>query len=251
MRSYAKASAVIYADEAFDTPVRIDRQAKFVALTNDKQFHEVILNGGNVSIKALGQAPALGHIVRRAQYLVLYPDDKNLTSGFLFTNNEGSVTTAAGDVSIAYNTATPAERAEWVDMYLGGTWHARVKRTEVIFGCDTRSSNLTSVSTGGEVPASVLYPNGYDRVQRSNQLIMESGKVYEMGCNGTTPVLRDSGQRYDQAFKRMYRSGGETLGLGRDGKLYRVQGSTSSVVQTALDGRIHDFVSSESFSFFQ
>ena len=38
LRAYSKASAVIYADEAFDTPVSIDRTEKFVLLTNKKEF---------------------------------------------------------------------------------------------------------------------------------------------------------------------------------------------------------------------
>lgn len=251
LRSYAKASSVVYADEAFDSPVRIDRVNTFVALTNDLKFHEFTVSGSNVTIKALGSAPALGHMVRRAQYLVFYPEDKNLTSGFLFLNDEGTIAQTAGDVSNEYNNSTPALRAEWVDMYLGGTWHAKVKRTEVIFGCEARSTTLTTLSTNGETPVAVIYPNGYDRVQRSNQVLMASGKVFDMGCNGNSAFLRESSTRFDQSFKRLYRSGGETIALGTNGKLYRVNGSTSTVLSTALDGRIHDFAAAESFNFFQ
>ncbi len=251
LMAYAKASSVVYADEAFDQPVNVDRANGFVVLTNDSQFHEVSMNGGVATVKALGTAPALGHLVKRAGYLVLYPDDKNLNSGFVFTNNEGVLNQAAGDVSTEYNNSTVAQRGEWVDMFLGGLWHAKVKRTEVIFGCDTRSNSLSTLPTNGETPVSVLYPNGYDRSARSTTMLMASGKVFEFGCNGTSPFLRNSNNTYDRAFKRIYKSGTETLGLGADGKLYRVNGMTSTPLSTSLDGRIHDLVSMQSFGFFQ
>lgn len=251
LRSYAKASSVVYADEAFDTPTRIDRTNTFVAMTNDLKLHELTVSGSNVAIKALGSAPALGHMVRRAQYLVLYPEDKNLISGFMFLNDEGTIAQTAGDVSVDYNKSTPAQRAEWVDMYLGGTWYAKVKRTEVLVGCDPRSTTTATLSTNGETPVSVIYPSGYDRVQRANQVLMASGKVFDMGCNGNSPFLRPSNTSFNQSLKRLYRSGSETLALGADGKLYRVNGSTATVLSTALDGRIHDFAAAESFNFFQ
>lgn len=251
MKAYAAASAVVYADEAFDQAVNIDRANGFVVLTNDNQLHQVSVNGSNVTLKALGQAPALGHLVKRAQYFVLYPDDKNLTSGYFFLNNEGSITTAAGSVSVEYNNSTPAVRGEWVDVYLGGLWHSRVKKTEIIFGCDTRSTSTQSLSTNGETPISLIYPNGYARDTKAAQVLMASGKIYDIGCSGTSPYYRASSSVYDRPMKRIYKSGSDVLGLGADGKLYRVNGMSTSALSSSIDGRIHDLVSAQSFSFFQ
>lgn len=251
MKAYAAASSVVYADEAFDQTPRIDRQDGFVVLTNDGQFHQVTVSGSSVNAKALGNAPALGHIVKRAQYFVLYPEDKNLASGYLFLNNEGTIQQAAGTVSVDYNNSSVADRGQWVDVYLGGLWHARVKKTEIVFGCSTSSTSTQSLSTNGETPISLVYPNGYARDTRAAQVLMSSGKIFDIGCNGTSPYLRDSGQSYDRPMKRVYKAGGEILGLGADGKLYRVSGVTTSPLSSSLDGRIFDMASAQSFSFFQ
>jgi hypothetical protein len=251
LKAYSAASAVVYADEAFDETPRIDRQDGFVVLANDGQLHKVEVNGSSVSFKALGQAPALGHLVKRAQYFVLYPDDKNLTSGYFFLNNEGTIQQTAGTVSAEYNGQTPAQRAEWVDVYLGGLWYSKVKRTEIIFGCSATSTSTQSVSTNGETPVTLIYPNGYARDTRTAQVLMASGKVFDMGCNGTTPYLRASASTFDRPMKRVYKSGSDVLGLGTDGKLYRLNGFTSTALSTSLDGRIYDLVAAQSFSFFQ
>jgi hypothetical protein len=250
LRAYAAASAVIYADEAFEEPVHIDRTDKFLLLTNDKAFYELGADGSS-QISRLGDAPALGHLVKRAQYSILYPDDKTLPARYVFAHDEGELNQQAGDVATAYNASTPAERAQLVDMHMGAQWTALVYRDHLHFTCDPRSSAAQDISTGGAVPAAVLYPTGVDRAATSALLVMESGAVMEFGCHSTTPYLQVSTTRFDQTYKRVYRAGGEVLGLTKDGRLFKIDGALSSPLQTAVDGRIFDLVPAQNFAFFK
>ncbi len=246
LRSYARASSVIYADEAFENKVRVDRTPQFMVMTNNGEFHAVSAQG---QLKRLGSSPAIGRIALRAQHMVLYPDDKSLKAKYLFVNNEGEINQEAGDIAIEYNSQTPQQRANWMGVHIGAQWTTKVFKDKLVFTCDPRAATVRELSTNGEIPANIIYPNGYDRGSSSASLVMESGRVFEFGCQNNNPFLRQS-SNLDQPYKRVHKQGDDVLGLGQDGKLYKINGSTSTVISTSLDGRIHDLVPYQAFSFF-
>jgi len=247
LRSYSRASAVIYADEAFEHAVRIDRQPRFLVMANNSEFHVLEANG---QLKRLGSVPALGKISLRAQHMVLYPDDRGLKAKYLFVNDEGEINQEAGDIAIEYNALSPAQRANWVGVHIGAQWTTKVLKDRLVFTCDPRAATVRELLTNGEVPADIVYPNGYDRGSSSASLVMESGKLFDFGCQGANPYLRQSARVLDQPYKRIQKAGNEVIGLGQDGKLYRIQGATSTLLSTALDGRIHELVPYHSYAFF-
>lgn len=246
LRSYSRASSVIYADEAFENKVRVDRTPQFMIMTNSGEFHAVSAQG---QLKRLGNSPAVGRIALRAQHMVLYPDDKSLKAKYLFVNNEGEINQEAGDIAIEYNSQTPQQRANWVGVHIGAQWSTKVFRDKLVFTCDPRAATVRELSTNGEIPANIIYPNGYDRGSNGASLVMESGRVFEFGCQSNNPFLRQS-SNLDQTYKRVHKQGDDVLGLGQDGKLYKIRGSTSTLISTSVDGRIHDLVPYQSFSFF-
>jgi hypothetical protein len=79
---------------------------------------------------------------------------------------------------------------------------------------------------------------------------MQSGRIMEFGCQGTSAFLRPSNVTFDQTYKRIYKIGAEVLGLSQDGKLFRIQGNTSSQIQTSVDGRITEIAPRQTYSFF-
>lgn len=247
MRAYSRSSAVIYADEAFEQPVNINRQAQFLVMTDSAEFYTVDTAG---QLKRLGDSPALGKISLRSQLMVLYPDDKTLKAKYLFVNNEGELNQEAGDIAIEYNSQTEAQRAEWVGVHISGQWAAKVMKDRLQFSCDPRSEEKSELSTNGEVPANIIYPEGYSRAAPKASVVMESGRIYDFGCERKRPFLRTSTAVLDQPYKRIHKAGADLVGLGLDGKLYKIQGATSTPLSTALDGRVYDLVPYQTYGFF-
>lgn len=249
LKAYSRSAAVIYADEAFEAPVRIDRQQQFLLMTTQGEFHTLNLAGG-VTTRQLGESPALGKLVMRAQHMILYPDDKSLPAKYVFARNEGDIQQAAGDIAVEYNGLAPAARAEWVDVHIGAQWAARILRDKMRIGCDPRSDSSTDVSNNGEIPVAMVYPNGYDRAARQAHVAMQSGRIFEIGCSGNRPYARPSSLSFDQPYKRIQKAGADVVGLTADGRLFRISGSTSTALQTPLDGRIHEISPNQHVEFF-
>ncbi|MGE4132247.1 MAG: hypothetical protein AB7F86_11455 [Bdellovibrionales bacterium] len=249
LKSYSRAAAISYADEAFEHQVQIQRQSQFMLMTSDGGFHLLNLSNGIVTTD-LGQSPSLGKISMRGQHMILYPEDKSQPARYVFARNEGEIAQQAGDIAVEYNSLTSVERAQWVDVHIGAQWSAQIMKSKIKMGCNPRSSDTTDVSVGGETPAALLYPTGYDRAAPSAHLAMESGKIYEFGCQRGSPFLRASSMTFDQRFKRVLKSGPDVLGLAADGRLFRIQGATSSALQTSLDGRIYELAPNQLVSFF-
>ncbi len=249
LKAYAKSSAVIYADEAFEAPVRVDRVNEFTFMTTDRKFHRLNLDSG-VEIEDLGTAPALGQIVMRGQHMILFPEDKTLTAKYVFARDEGELPQTAGDIAVEYNGLTPAQRTEWVGIHLGAQWSAKILKTKLVLACDPRAATSNDVSTNGETPVAAVYPNGYDRANMYAHLVMASGRVFEFGCNDKSAFLRASSEVLDGNFKRIHKAGGNVVGLGVDGKLYRIENGRSTLLSTAFDGQVFDLVPSQTYSFF-
>lgn len=248
LRAYAKASAVIYADEAFQTAVRVDRKAQFLVLNRDRAFHTIDVSQG-FATQPLGQAPELGHVVMRGQHMILFPENKASLARYLFARNEGEIAQQAGDVALEYNSQSPTDRARLIDVHIGTQWVAQVFPDKIRFACDPRSETKRDVALT-ERPKALLYPNGYDRGAKVAQLQMDSGKVLDIGCNRGTAEVKASTLSLDRGFKKMYRSGTETLGLTEAGLLFRIQNGRSTPLATPFDGHIYELVPTQSYDFF-
>jgi hypothetical protein len=248
MKAYAKASAVIYADEAFENPVRINRSESLLALTNSLDFYSINPQTGET--KQLGKTPLAGKIVKRAQHMIIFPTDKNQKAQYLFANDEGQIAQSPSDMVTEYNGQTPDQKANLVDMHIAAQWSARVYKTSVTFVCSPTSPATTVVKLPeGEVAANLVYPNGYSRDSYTVQLLTESGKALDIGCENKKASVKASNLRLDQPYSRIYKANGVVLGLS-NGKLYKIDGERSSGLQTTIDGSISEITTQQTFEFF-
>lgn len=249
LRSYARSSAVVYADEAFDTPARVTRNLHFLVMTRDQQFHSLKVAGGAVETKEMGRSPALGHIVLRGQHMILYPDDKSLLAKYVFARDEGEIQQAAGDIAVEYNGQSPQQRAELLDVHIGGQWSAKVYASRVSLACDPGSEAKGDVSLSDDTAVGLIYPNGYDRGSLRAHLIMQSGRVFEVGCENKKPFLRAANLTFDQNFKRIHKAGGDVIGLSEDGRLFYINGGRSTPVPVSFSGQVHELIPSQTVDF--
>ncbi len=225
LKAYARSSAVVYADEAFETKVRIDRTQQFLVMDQGKNFHMVRADG---SSQVLGQSPLLGKIVMRGQHMTLIPDDLNEKARFVFARDEGPINQEAGELAVEYNSQTPQQRATLVDMHIATQWNVRVYQDRAKFACDPRSKETKEIAIKGDVPVGMIYLDGYDRAAKGAHLMMQSGRVYDIGCSSkTSPMLNPSTVTLDQTYKSIYKVGELTLGLTMNGELRQISGSTS------------------------
>jgi len=248
LMAYARGSAVIYADEAFEQTVNIDREQQFLLMTNDLEFHGFDANAPSKGT-SLGHSPAMGQIMVRASYYLIFPDDKTQPATFVFLNDAGPIVQAPGADALAYNQMTPAEKAELVGIHYGGTWGGRVYKSKVSFSCGMGASATELPVTGG-IPVSILYPNGYSREAFSTFMQMDNGSVYEFGCtNGKTPFITKSAP-FDQIYKQMYMSAGTTVGLTFDGRLFKIANGVSSLIANPYNGTITELAPNQVYGFF-
>jgi hypothetical protein len=247
LKAYAKASSVIYADEAFEKTVQINRTEQLMLLTESLDFN--VFTPGVNKVDLLGKAPAAGRIFKRAQYMVLIPSDKTLNARYVFARNEGEVSQSAGDMMSEYNGQTTAQKANLVDVHNGGVFTARVYKNSIKFTCDRNSAAARDVDLpAGVVAKSLLYPNGYDRSAMSANMISENGDIYDIGCQRTTPYVKASALRFDQKYSRMYKVAGQNYGLNAAGDLFVVDTNTSTSLNLGL--KIIEIAPFQSYEFF-
>lgn len=250
LKAYAKSSAIVYADEAFEVPVKIHRAEKLLALTNTRDFHSMDME--TKEIKTLGKAPSLGHIIRRGQHMILFPEDKTLKAGYVFSNNEGELEQSPSDMVTEYNAQTPEEKAKLIDLHIGAQWSARIYADSVKFLCDPRSPSEAVLSLpNGLTAASLVYPEGYARDKYSVVLSTVSGDLLEVGCANKRAYVKASTVVLDQPYKRIQKAGGAVLGLTAAGDLFQLEQGRSTPVVTDLQGTIVDIAPQESFRFFE
>lgn len=248
LKAYARSASVIYADEAFEETVRITRTARFMVITKDRNIHTLNLDGSH---QVVGQAPELGHVVMRSQHMIFFPDNTASRARWLFARNEGELTSSAGNQADEYNALSAGDRASMVDVHVGAQWNARVYKTKVRFDCDPNRPNTQELAIS-DTPVGLLYVNGYDRASKSAQLMTESGKVYDLGCNGTSAFLRASSTTLDLQYKSLYKVGSLTLGVTPDGNLREISGSTSRPYSLGrgLDGQVHEIMPNQAVDFY-
>lgn len=250
LRAYARATALTYADEAFQTEVKIARGRGYLAVTEDQQAHIVRVDGESVTSRDLGRLPEAGRIVPRGQHMILFPEDLAHPARFVFPRGEGDTEQAAGDLAIEYNAQDVSTRAMLRDVHIGATWGVRLNTDTARFTCDP-SSNTTSELRLPEAASNFIYPNGYNRGASAITMVSVSGTLYELGCGADrTPFVRASTLKLDQAYARVFKSGETTVGLTRAGRLVRVTEQRSEALALPFNGRVRELVPYDDVEFF-
>ncbi len=249
LKAYAKASSVVYADEAFENAVKINRTEQLIILTESLDFNA--LNTQTMKLDKLGQSPLAGRIFKRGSHMVLVPTDKTKNARYVFARNEGEVTQSPGDMMTEYNAQPIAQKAELVDVHYGAQFTARVYKTSVKFTCDPKSPTTNDISLPtGAVAASLIYPNGYDRAAKMAYLTSEAGDIFEIGCKGVNAYMQPASLKLDQKYSRMYKVSGVTFGLNQNGELFNVETNRSTLLNLNVNSKIIEIAPFQSYEFF-
>lgn len=250
LKAYARAAAVTYADETFETPAQVLRDPQLLIMTNKGDFHGYSI--GSDHLENLGQTPALGHIALRAQHLILFPEDKTKTAKYVFANNAGDINQAAGDAALEYNSKTPEQRAEFVDLHVAAQWNAKIYKSKIAFSCSASTEALSEIQFDSGVTAvGILNINGYDRIARSNYVMASNGTIYEFGCTtGSKSFLKPTSIKLDQNYKRIHKIGNTIVGLTTDGHLMEINNGVSKPILTAVDGQVFEIAPRATYTFF-
>jgi len=250
LKTYAKLSAVIYADEAFENPVKIKRSENLLVLANTLDFYSVDVQKNE--IKKLGKTSAPGRIVRKGQQMIIFPDDKTLKAQYVFSNDAGELNQSPSDFVTEYNAQNPGQKANLVDLHVGAQWSARIYKNKVSLICNPRSFEIKDIQLPNSLTATgLIYPEGYARDKYTVLLTTENGEVFEAGCVNMQGSLKASTLRLDQKYLRIHKAGAQVFGLAADGKLYKLEAGRSTPVQTSLDGSIIEIIPQQSFEFFE
>lgn len=248
LKAYSMASAVTYADEAFEVATKVNREEKLLIMTNSRDLYALDTLNAN-RLEPAGQAPALGHLILRAQHLILFPEDKNLTARYMFTNNAGEIPQSAGEIALNYNASSPVDRAKLIDVHIGGQWSAQVYRDKVTFTCDPKANTQSTLNLPGTTAVGILYVDGYSRTANQTYLMTSTGEVFDLGCPGKKALLRPSSLKLDKNFKRLHKVGGRLFALTQDGSLYELKGSQVTPIKTGQEGQIFEIAPKQSFQF--
>ena len=255
LKAYARASAVIYADEAFESPVRINRAETLLVLNSNLDFYTIDVATGKAT--KLGKAPYAGKIVRRAQHMILFPNDKTLKNQYLFTNDQGTVEQEAGELFAEYNGQTPEQRANLVGLHIGTQMTIRVYKTSARFTCDPSSPTTSDVSLpANQVAANIVYINGYNREASSTFVQTVDGSVFEIGCSSKTKAfVKEATVKLDQKYTSVQKLGSQVLGLNANNQIFKLEmnsnaTSRSEVLSTDV-GQIIEMTPHQTFDFFE
>lgn len=249
LKAYSMASAVTYADEAFETPVKVHRKTELLVMNNNKNLFA--LDSQTLSLKELGQAPFIGKIIPRAQHLILFPEDKNQNARYLFSKNEGEISQSPGELVSIYNSLPPAEKANLLDVHIGGQWSAKIYSQKITFSCDPKSSATSDLTLGQETAQNLIYPQGYNRTAKGTYLMATSGNVLEIGCSDRTmkPFIRASTYKMDRPYVQVHRLEPYIVALDKNGELYLINNQSSTPLKTSQNGQIVQLAPRQSFEF--
>ncbi|MCM2352154.1 MAG: hypothetical protein NDI63_00965 [Pseudobdellovibrio sp.] len=217
-RALAQASSLIYAAEAFQTPVKINKEEAFLALTLDRELYQIDSN--LKSAKLIGTTEKHGNFAKSKMGLIFLPEDKALPMVKIFPTGQTSPT------SSEYND-NAATRSNVVDYYFAWTWNARIEKNKVKFFCDKRENptQANEVSVGGAL--SVIYPEGY-APEKNYAYIKTTNGVVKISCEGSTgKVVAANNITVDADVKRVQKANSTLIGLTNDGDLLNLSNNSS------------------------
>ncbi len=250
LKAYSMSSAATYADETFETPVRVSKNPILLIMNQTGQFYSITLSGQPV-IEPLGQSPSVGRIVMRAQHMILFPEDKTLPAKYVFSKNEGDIAQTAGDAILEYNAQSPQQKADLKDMFSGAQWNARVYTNKIKFACDPKSADTTDVAlTQGELAGNILHLDGYKRESKTSYLMTTSGSVLEFGCTNNRAFVKPSNIQLNQKLKRAYKIANRTFAINFEGELLELnQGGLAKIQLPAEVGSIYEIAPQQTYNF--
>lgn len=252
IRAFARAAAVTYAEETFETPARVNRQAELTLLTETGEFvTATIAQRGDLQFQKEGQTPYLGRINMRANQMILFPSDRTQFACAVFAQNQGETGFDPDELVATYNQLSPAERSEWVDIHSSTQWSAVLRTGSIELKCNPTSHQTQSVSVQADGPVGTVYPSGYSRSAASAHFMARSGRIYEYGCDRKKKAfVRATSLGFDQQYTRVLKVGAWTYGLRADGELFLIQGRASRPLSPAGLDRIIEMVPTGRFQFF-
>lgn len=247
LKAYAMNAGVTYADEAFEVPVKVQRQEQLLLMGENQKFYGLDL--AKNKIETLGDVPALGKIVPRALHMILFPEDKTQIARYVFAKNEGEIEQSAGDIALDYNTQTPAQRGQLKDVHIAAQWAAKVYADKIEFTCNPNAATTETMKIEKGQATSLLYLNGYNRAAKSTFLLLDSGAILEIGCSNNRAVVKDSNQALPGRFVRVHKANNRIFALSEQGELFDITSGQANVIETGLNVRIHEIAPKQSFSF--
>ncbi len=230
LKAYARASSAIYGQEAFETPITVQNKNELVLMMDNLDFVSVDI--ATLATKTMGKSPVVGKIFKRANHMVLIPDDKTLPGQYVFLQNEGPIAQSPSDMITEYNAQTPAEKAKLVDVHVAAQWNAKVFKNSIRFVCDPTSPATKDIALpAGKNAANLLYVDGYARANFSALLSTENGEIFELGCSNKAAYLKVSAVKFDQKYKRVYKINNRIFGLTFSGELFTIENGKSTAVK--------------------
>lgn len=219
-RALAQASSLIYAAESFQTPVKINKEEAFIALTTDREIYQIESNLKEA--KLIGTAANFGNFAKSKMGLMFLPEDKSLPMVKIFPTGETS------PASSEYNDNV-ATRANVVDYYFAWYWNARIEKNKVKFFCDKREkpTQATEVQISGGQALSVIYPEGYTP-DKNYAYVKTTTGVVKISCEGSAgKVVAANGVSVDADIKRVQKANSTLVGLTNDGDLLNLSNNSS------------------------
>lgn len=239
-RALAQASSFIYAAEAFQTPVTINKEEAFLALTADREMYQIDANLKTANL--IGKTENYGHFAKSKMGLLFLPEDKNQAMVKIFPTGDVS------PVAIEYNDNV-ATRSSVVDYYFAWSWNARVEKTKVKFFCDKRQNpaQANEVQLDSEA-VSIVYTEGYSP-EKNYAFVNTTNGVVKISCDGATgKITAANNVAVDADVKRVHKAANTIVGLTNDGELLNL--SAKSIRVDLGLGRLVDVTSFTRATFF-
>lgn len=209
-RALAQASSFIYAAEAFQTPVQINKEEAFLALTLDRELYQI--DSSLKSAQLIGTTANFGQFAKSKMGLVFVPENKELPMARIFPTGETS------PMSGEYN-ENVATRANVVDYYFAWTWNARIEKNKVKFFCDKRENPTQANEVQVSGALSVVYPEGYTP-DKNYAYVKTSNGVVKISCEGKVgKVVAANNITVDADVKRIQKANSTLIALTNDGEL--------------------------------
>ncbi|AGH95908.1 hypothetical protein [Pseudobdellovibrio exovorus] len=248
IKAYARASAILYASETFDKPVRMQKTQKLMLFAGAGD--QYLMNPKSLELEESGRLPLYGKVTLRGPHLILFPAQKELPAQFLFAQAEGTIAQSPPLFANDYNEQSVVERERFLDLHMATQWQARLEPRSVIMACNPKSDEKQTLPLPSGLSAqNFIYPNGYSRESSVGHVMTREGEVVEIGCRSLRAYIKKSSIKLDRAYTSLFQVSGDTFGVS-EGSLYKVKGRRSELQRIGLEGSIFDMTFYENYNFF-
>lgn len=230
-KAIAEASALIYAEESFEIPVKINKQESFVVLSEAKQMFRLDAELKKPA-ELLGQTANLGRLIKSKSGLHIMPNDRTLPMTKIYQTGETQNLTSG-----EYN-KNVAERSKAVDYYFAWLWNARIEKNVVKFFCDKREfpDAVSEVSLNDAEALAIVYPEAY-AADKNYAFINTTKGIMKISCDGRKGKVEDTNLKVDTDILRLHKIGNTSLALTTTGDLLSID-STGSIQKIDTNANI-------------